>query len=148
MRIVRLARLAVFILLAGCATSTPDTYVEAGALETSESDIAIVRARTAAFHSLDGQRIKHPSPDKHYDEAKLTPAVHTLTLSRWFGVSVLLVPKGYIDAVSRPLTVELMPGRIYELHADRTTGPGFRIYFWIEDAETKELVAGERTGRK
>jgi len=40
--------------------------------------------------------------------------------------------------------LELKAGHTYELHADRTTGHGYRKYFWITDAASGEVVAGEK----
>ena len=44
--------------------------------------------------------------------------------------------------MERSFEAEFKAGHVYELHADRTTGPGFRVYMWIKDAATGEIVAG------
>jgi hypothetical protein len=38
----------------------------------------------------------------------------------------------------------LVAGHTYIIQADRTTGYGYRMYLWIEDAETGEVVAGTK----
>jgi hypothetical protein len=132
------------LLLGSCAGPTPDVYKSQLSQASPESPIAIFRAESAAFQEIDGSRLEHPDPNKYYHEAHLPPGPHDVTLRRWFGVSVLVVPRGYIETVSRSFTVDMKADHVYELHADRTTGHGFRVYFWIEDATTKEVVAGTK----
>ncbi len=132
------------LVLASCAGRTPDVYKGQLGQASPDAPIATVRAVSAAFYEIDGSRLEHPDPDKYYHEAHLRPGPHAVTLTRWFGVSVFLVPKGYIEPVSGRFTVDMKADHVYELHADRTHGSGFRVYFWIEDATTKEVVAGTK----
>lgn len=136
--------LLLTFVLAGCAGLTPDSYKGYTGETKPESEVAIVRDVSARIHEIDGKKIEHRSSRKYYRDAHLTPGKHTITLRRWFTVSVTIVPRGSIDATSIPLAVDLRAGHVYELHADRTTGPGFKVFFWIEDSETGELVAGMR----
>lgn len=134
--------LLVFIMLSACAGPTPDIHKAYIDKDQLVSEVAIVRAETAAIHKIDGKALKHPDPNKYYREVYLPPGSHTITLYRWFAVSVLIVGKGYIEVVSKPFTVNLEAGHVYELHADRTTGV-IRVILWIEDADTKEIIARE-----
>jgi hypothetical protein len=136
------ALLLIYITLAGCAGLTPDIHRNYVDRNQSASKVAIVRAMTASIHKIDGKELKHPDPDKYYSEIHLPPGPHTITLYRWFAVSVLLVSKGYIEVVSKPFSVNLEAGHIYELHGDRTTGV-IRVILWIEDSATGEIIARE-----
>ena len=127
--------------LTGCAT--PDQFIGYPGQARQAAEISIVRGKSAELHEVDGVRLEHPEPYKYYGEAHLLPGHHRVTAYRRFGVSVLLVLKGYVEA-TRTFSLNMEAGHVYELHADRTTGPGFRLYFWVEDATTRSLVAGEK----
>lgn len=51
---------------------------------------------------------------------------------------------GYLGSLpwARSLAVELEAGNTYTLHFDREQIRERRVYFWIEDAEKREVVAG------
>ena len=129
------------LTVTGCGRLTPDVYKP---LLGSEAPIAIVRAVSASFHEIDGRPLKHPDSSKYFHEAHLPPGSHDLSLTSFFMVSALIVPRGYIEPVSTTFTVDMQADHIYELHADRTTGHGFRVYFWIEDVTSQEVVAGTK----
>jgi hypothetical protein len=141
-RNLKLALLSCAIILAGCAGLTPDIYRGYVGKDAQQSEVAIVRGETAAIYEINGTKLKHPDSERYYREVYLPPGEHTIRLYRWFGVSVLIVPKGYIEVVSEPFSLNLKAGHIYELHADRTTGV-IRIIVWIEDSTTGEVVARE-----
>jgi hypothetical protein len=131
-----------FIALSGCAGPTPDIHKEYIDTGQPVSEVAIIKAVTAGIHKIDGKELKHPAPDKYYKEIYLPPGQHTVTLYKWFAASVLLVRKGYFEVVSKPFSVNLEAGHVYELHGDRTTGV-IRVILWIEDAATGEIIARE-----
>ena len=136
----RPALLFILIVLTGCAGPTPDINREYVDRNQPASEVAIVRAMSAAIHKVDGKEVKHPDPAKYYKEIHLPPGQHTITLYRWFGASVLLVPKGYFEVVSKPFSVNLKAAHVYDLHGDRTTGV-IRVILWIEDSATGEIIA-------
>ncbi len=141
-RIFQLLFVLTFVA-AGCGrTLTADVYETQAVRNASDAEIAIVEGKTARMLKIDGKELEHPNPDMYYASARLRPGLHAVTLNRWFVVSVLLVSRGYVDAV-KTYSVNLQAGHVYELHADRTTGPGFRIAMWIKDATTGEIVAGQ-----
>ena len=144
---VKLSRhIAVLLILAvallGCGP-TPDRYKGYEGPTRQAAEVAILRGKSASIWGIDGMRFKHPDPQKYYSEAHLPPGNYYVTAYCWFGVSVLIVPRGYVEA-TRSFSLNMEAGHIYELHADRTTGPGFRLYFWVEDATTGFVVAGQK----
>ena len=126
-------------VLTGCGP-TPD--VHKGFVNDNQpvEELAIVRGVTAGMHVIDGQTMVHPNPNKAYKEAYLPPGQHTISLGRQFWFSTLIVPQGILVVVSKPFTVDLEAGHIYELHGDRTTGT-VRMALWIQDSATGVVVA-------
>jgi hypothetical protein len=141
-RIFTMALFSCAVILVGCAGLTPDTYKGYVGEDASRSEVAIVEAATAAIYEINGHELKHPDPGQYYRQVYLPPGEHTIKLYRWFGVSALIVSKGFIEVVSQPLSVNLKAGHTYELHADRTTGV-IRVILWVEDSSTGEIVARE-----
>lgn len=129
-------------VLAGCAL-TRDVYKGYPGEDRPNVELAIVRAESARLVGVDGTPVEHPDPKNYYYyEARLLPGSHYVTLYAWLPASVLIAPKGYVEVV-RSFTVDMKPGHVYELHADRAIGT-IRVYVWIKDATTGEIVAGER----
>jgi hypothetical protein len=58
-----------------------------------------------------------------------------------FGVSVPVEP-GMIATGGREAEVALEADRVDVLRADRTTRPGHRMSFWVEEAGSGRVVAG------
>ena len=139
-RIFQLLSVLAFVA-AGCSL-TPDTYVADTVQNTPDAEVAIVEGRTAGMRKIDGKSLEHPDPEMYYGSARLHPGQHSVTLYREFMVSVLIVPGGFFEA-TKTYNVYLEAGHVYELHADRTTGPGFRVAMWIVDATTGKIVAGQ-----
>ena len=46
------------------------------------------------------------------------------------------------DSAETDKMATLAVGHTYSIEADRTTGHGYRMFLWIEDGETGEVVAG------
>jgi hypothetical protein len=119
--------------LSGCATAPREAkevyrgYSGTDVRETSLATVELVEVDWAKFNDLhvDGQK---------YSAVKLLPGPYRIEYSRTFGTSFLVNPN---MSVSRAVhaTIKLEANRTYRLRADRTYGQGFRIYFWIEDAE-------------
>lgn len=138
----RYGLLLFVIAIVGCAGPAPDTHREFVNEALQESEIAVVRAVSADIYSIDGARLKHPDSDKYYSEIYLPPGQHEIIIYRRFAVSAMLRLKGYIEAVSEPLSVELEAGHIYSLNGDRSTGdPDIWVGLWIEDTTTGEVIA-------
>ena len=133
----------VFVLLLAALTGcgpTPDIHKGFVNDSQPEEELAIVRGMTAGMHVIDGQTMVHPNPNMACREAYLSPGQHTISLGRQFWFSTLIVPQGILVVVSKPFTVDLEAGHIYELHGDRTTGT-VRMALWIQDSATGVVVA-------
>jgi len=88
---------------------------------------------------VDGMRVN--SAD--YERVELLPGKHDITWDATFAVSVLVNPAGR-DEAEAAVTTEFLAGHEYSVHGDRTTGPGYRMYLWIEDTATGRVVGGSR----
>ena len=84
-----------------------------------------------------------PKPKSRNAAAELLPGRYNIEWGRVFGSSVLVNPAGFAE-YERSETLSLVAGHVYTLRADRTTGHGYRIYFWIEDETTNTVVAGTK----
>jgi hypothetical protein len=54
----------------------------------------------------------------------------------------MIEPGGFATGCNEAL-VTLAAGHIYTLKADRTTGPGYRMFFWIQDETSGESISGK-----
>ena len=145
MRHGRLSLSVVIALgLAACATSrTPAVFNAFDGPERPDSEIGLVRQVSARLTMIDEKPVPaHPDADHfYYRDFRLLPGQHTLTARRTWGASILVAPSGYIEE-SRYLLLNAEAGHTYELHADRTTGIGYKVYFWIEDTTLRKVVSG------
>jgi hypothetical protein len=71
------------------------------------------------------------------------PGEHTIKWQTEFSVSVLVEPSGWATG-GEQADVTLVAGHVYTLKADRTTGPGYRMFFWIRDDTAQQVIAGTR----
>ena len=79
---------------------------------------------------------------REYTSAKLLPGEYHLNWGVRFGVSVLVDSSGYGEA-NIATTARLSAGRTYIAKFERTAGPGYKAYLWLEDSGSGEVVAGE-----
>lgn len=82
-----------------------------------------------------------------YSEVKLLPGEHRINWGATFAVSVMVNP-AMSDRADSERTVNLAAGKRYTVEADRTTGPGYRMFLWIEDTETGEAVVGHKKTKR
>ena len=142
---ILVASLSAGLTLQGCGTSKEGVPFRAyqGPIQPP-AQVATVVNKSAWLKAIDRKDLpKHSNPKKYYNQAKLLPGRYVLSISRSFLVSVLVDTRGIVT-YERAFTAELKPGHVYSLHADRTTGRGYRVYLWIEDDATKQVVAGEK----
>ena len=150
-KLARLALAMVVILLAGCyvGPGAPLLYSDDDGRhhvyklypgkERPQSALATVKLASAYYAQIDGLRVNQAD----YEQVLLLPGEHEIHWGQWFGVSVL-VDSDMFSEGGLTAMVELKAGHTYELHADRTTGHGYRKYFWITDATSGEVVAGQK----
>lgn len=148
--VVALGLFAMTALLSGCYVGPgapifsamddggPYVYKLYPGPELPESDVAVVELASAYYAQIDGFMIQHAD----YERVHLLPGEHVIRWGRRFTVSVLVDPDMFAEG-SLTAVLDLEGGHTYELHADRTTGPGYRKYFWITDSASGEVVAGE-----
>jgi hypothetical protein len=78
-----------------------------------------------------------------YGSVKLLASVHRIKWAVIFGVSVMVDAKGYA-AYEKISNINLEAGHRYTLRADRMTGQGYKVFFWIEDMTAGKIVSGEK----
>jgi hypothetical protein len=147
----RLSFFAVIILLSGCyvGPGAPLLYSDTSGRQQvyklypgpkrPQSEIALVKFDSAYYAQIDGLMVDRGD----YERIALLPGEHEIHWGQWFAVSVLVDPDMFSEG-AHTAVVNLEAGHTYELHADRTHGHGYRKYFWITDAASGAVVAGEK----
>ncbi len=103
------------------------------------SELAVVQMGDAGAAEFNGR----PVYRQDWSDVHLLPGKHEIRWQTEFGVSVMIEPSGFATH-GRRFTVELDAGEVYSLRSGRTTGPGYRVFFWIEEASTGAVIAGTR----
>jgi len=132
--------LGLAALLAACASGPGETHaykLYPGPARPATS-LAIVRMGDAGRAEFDGRA----ASARDWTEVHLLPGEHQIRWQSLFGVSVMIEPSGFATG-GNEAPVTLAAGHVYSLRADRTKGSGYRIYLWIRDETTGEIIAGE-----
>jgi len=132
---------AIIVLVSACGSYRSDhVYKLYPGPELPDSDVATLKFGNGVYVvEIDGLRVSATD----YGEVKLLSGVHTIRWEATFMVSVMVNSSGFDRAEIDNVAI-LSAGHTYTLEADRTTGHGYRMYLWIEDAKTGEVVAGVR----
>ncbi len=101
------------------------------------NELAVVFLNDIPSVSVDGLSVFKTD----YQEIHLLPGRHALAWRKVFGFSVMVEPTMMKEA-ELALEAGLNAGHTYKLFADRTTGQGYRFYFWIEDVASGEVIGG------
>jgi len=133
-----LAMLVVF--MSGCVSLPKEVYRGYSGAELPDASLALLDIGKADTVQIDGMYYLDGSK---YTIVKLLPGLHRLDWSNSFGVSVMVDPRMIVDFRANA-TVTMEAGHIYRLQAERTLGPGYRVYMWIDDASTGTVVAGDK----
>lgn len=136
---------AALLLLSACGTlHETGVYKLYPGPERPDSELA-----TLAFgdrvYTMEVDGLKVSSGD--YSEVKLLPGEHRINWGATFGVSVMVNPAMF-DRADAEQVVKLAAGHRYRVQADRTTGAGYRMFVWIEDAASGEVVAGQKKSKR
>lgn len=132
---------AVLISLSACGSHhSQHVYKLYPGPDLPDSDVAtLVFGEGVYAVEIDGLKVS----SSDYGEIKLTPGEHYIRWGATFLVSVMVNASGFDRAETDNVT-NLLAGHTYTIQADRTTGHGYRMYLWIEDALTGEVVAGTK----
>lgn len=130
---------ALAAALLGCAGGPAETliYKLYPGPSRRANEIAIVRLGDAAALEVDGRPVSRAD----WSEVHVLPGTHRLRWQTEFGVSALIDPS-MIATGGREAEVSLDAGRVYVLRAERTTGPGYQMFFWVEEVGSGRVVAG------
>ncbi|MHB8829979.1 MAG: hypothetical protein ACYC6Q_10690 [Syntrophales bacterium] len=128
----------ILAIFSGCATDHPKEVYRS--YYGPESSLAELDMGTACEVFIDDM---HYVSAAKYRSVALAAGVHRIRWAVVFGVSVMVDPSGYAryEALS---DVNFEAGHQYKLSADRTTGQGYRVFFWIEDMTTGGVVYGAK----
>jgi hypothetical protein len=133
--------LIILSILVGCATDHPkEVYRGYYGIEPPVSVLTELDLGAAYEAVIDD--MYYISKAKH-DSVKLLAGVHRIKWSVVFGISVMVDARGYA-AYETISNINLEAGHRYKLSADRTTGHGYKVFFWIEDVTTGNVVYGNK----
>lgn len=127
-------------MLVSCATTSSQVYkLYPGKIRPDSELVTLKFGDEVRELVIDGMKVRRSD----YGERKIIPGRHEISWGAEFMVSVMVNASGWAET-STTKVVDLEAGHSYAINADRTTGHGYQMYVWIEDAETGEVVAGVR----
>jgi hypothetical protein len=127
------------LALSACATSNSHTYKLYPGPERPAAELATLDVSGVDSVIIDGLEVRRWD----YGTVLLLPGEHQLVSTETFGFSVLVEP-AMLGTFESTLDVTLDAGKAYKVIGDRTTGHGYRIYFWVEEAQSGRVIAGEK----
>lgn len=145
-RFLALATLVIVGLLTIIASASAPKLEPLKAYEGDErpdSEVATLKfaSKSIIWMEIDGKRLEDPARELFYNEAKVLPGTHDIRWLAGWGFSFLVNPRMYGE-FENSARINLEPGHIYTLHAKRTYGYGYRVFMWIRDEATTQVVAG------
>jgi hypothetical protein len=127
-------------VLSACATGPEPVYkLYPGPVRAAEELTVLRFGDYVREVTIDGLHVDRSD----YSVVELEPGLHQLGFSATFPVSVM-VNSAMWDGAEALHEVDLQAGRTYEMSAARTTGHGYSMFLWLEDAATGQVVAGVR----
>jgi hypothetical protein len=124
-------------IAAACAATGSYSYKLYAGPTRPVGELALVRMGDAGVAEFDGRVATRAD----WTDVQLLPGTHTIRWQTEFGVSVMIEPSGFASG-GNSAEVTVLAGHVYALRADRTTGFGYRMYFWILDETTGEVITG------
>ena len=102
-------------------------------------ELAILLMGEVPSANVDGLEVQKTD----YQSIHLLPGSHTLSWRKTFGFSVMVEPS-MMKTAEHTVSVNLQAGHTYKLFADRTYGTHYRLYFWLQDAASGEVIGGRK----
>lgn len=131
--------LALLVLgLAACASTESYSYKLYPGPERPVEELATVELAGVDFVVIDGLQVNRAD----YARALLLPGKHRVAINKTFGFSVMVEPS-MMGSFESSLEVPLAAGKVYRIKGDRTHGHDYRIYLWVEEEDSGEVVAGQ-----
>lgn len=126
---IKVSVIVIFLsLLSSCVTPESAIYKLYPGPEVPESGIATLDIYDAGSAVIDGHRVDY----KDYDKVQLLPGNHNI---RW--TSKFVLKESQYDVI-------LEGGHTYRLRSDTAPGARLRIYIWIEDITSGNVIAGTK----
>jgi hypothetical protein len=146
----RLGMFAAVVLLSSCYVgpgslsvlsigADPHVYKLYPGKVLAESEVVKVNLTDVYYVIIDDFKVARSD----YQQVLVLPGEHVIRWGEWFTISVMVDPAMFREGRGEAV-VDLIAGHTYELHADRTTGHGYSMFFWIQDAESGEVIAGTK----
>ncbi len=136
--------LTILTVLSACATQSDEIYQGYLGPQRGDAEIATLRLGDADWARVDLIGPEHDDlylNRNQYGAVNLLPGRYQIEWGHTFGFSVMVEP-AMLLSFERRETVALSAGHTYTLHADRTYGHGYRVFFWITDDTTGATIAG------
>lgn len=130
----------LIVFMSGCVPLPKGVYRGYPGTELPDDYLALLDIGKANWVQIDGMYYVDGS---EYTVVKLLPGLHRLDWTATFGVSVTVDPRMIVDFRANA-TVTLEAGHNHRLRAERTFGPGYRVYMWIEDTSRGSVIAGDK----
>jgi hypothetical protein len=146
----RLGIFAAVVLLSSCYVgpgslsalsigADPHVYKLYPGKELAESEIVKINMVDAYYVIIDDYKVTKSD----YQQVLVLPGEHLVRWGKEFMISVMVDSSMFREGEGRAV-VNLIAGHTYELYADRTTGHGYSMFFWIQDAKSGEVIAGTK----
>jgi hypothetical protein len=125
--------------LSACATTPREVYRGYSGTNLPEASLVTVELGNAVWAKFNDLHVD----GANYSAVKLVPGTYRIEYSATFAVSFLVDPRMWVSKAVNAI-VALEAGHTYRLRADRTTGPGYTMYFWIEDAQGNVVIGTKK----
>ena len=119
--------------------STQQVYKLYPGSKRPPSELAILLMGDVPSANVDGLEVQKTD----YQSIHLLPGTHDLSWRKTFGFSVMVEP-AMIKTAEHTVSVDLQAGHTYKLFADRTYGTNYRLYFWVQDIASGNVIGGRK----
>ena len=133
--------ISLALILSACSAKPEEVYRGYGGPDLPNASLVTVNLKNRAIEWVECNDLRVDG--KQYGAIKLLPGTYRIRYRATFAVSYAIDSRG---RVSREVTatVVLKAGHTYELRAERTTGHGYKLFFWIEDVQETSIIWGEK----
>ena len=130
------------LLLAACLSRYAKEPFRQLSLEgMPDSEMARLELDSAEWMEVDGGE-RSDDEGKLYREFLVLPGQHRIRWGREFGVSFLVDPR-MVAPHEHSAIAHLESGHVYTVHMERTYGPGYVVYAWLNDETAGRVLTDD-----